>query len=266
MSVGCLAPDCLDGRLALVTGAGSGIGRAVAERLAALGCAVIGVGRRAAALEETGARIAALGGRFEPLPGDLRRDETVAAVARRLADGPGLDLLVNNAGGQFYAPAAAISRRGWDAVIDLNLTALFTLIQACRPALARRRGAVVNLSLSGVERGSTGLAHTIAARAGVLGLTRTLALEWAPFGIRLNCLAPGLVETPAFAGAASAETLARLRAAIPLGRATDPAEVAELVAFLATPAAAMITGQLLHLDGGAALGPGLHMLEGAPSP
>lgn len=260
MTVQCLAQGCLDGRLALVTGAGSGIGRAIAERLATLGCRVIGNGRRVDALAQTGDAIVAQGGVFEALPGDLRSEDTIAALARRLAGEDGLDLLVNNAGGQFYAPATSISRRGWQAVIDLNLNALFALTSACQPALARRRGSVVSLSLSGVERGSKGLAHTIAARAGVLGMTRTLALEWAADGIRLNCLAPGLVETPAFSGAADAQTLARLRAAIPMARATGMDEIAEMVAFLATPAAAMLTGQLLHLDGGAAIGPGLHMM------
>lgn len=251
-----LAEGCLAGGRALVTGAGSGIGRAVAIRLAELGMAVVGVGRREAALAETAALCPP--GRFEGRPCDLRD----AAAVERLVEGlpaRGLDLLVNNAGGQFYAPAEAISKRGWDAVIDLNLTAIFTLTRACRERLAQSRGAVVSISLSGVERGSRGLAHAIAARAGVLGLTRTLALEWAADGIRLNCLAPGTVLTDAFAAAADEAGIGRLLAATPLGRATAPAEVAELVAFLASPAGAMITGQLLHLDGGAGLGAGLHM-------
>ncbi len=255
-----LAEGCLAGRRGLVTGAGSGIGRAVATRLAELGMTVTGVGRRAEALAETEALCPP--GRFEARPCNLRDPAALEALVAGLPD-DGLDLLVNNAGGQFYAPAEAISRRGWEAVIDLNLTAVFALTQACRSRLAARRGAVVSLSLSGVERGSRGLAHSVAARAGVLGLTRTLALEWAAEGIRLNCLAPGTVVTEAFAAAADEAEIARLAAASPLGRTTAPEEVAELVAFLAGPAGAMITGQLLHLDGGADLGPGLHMAEPA---
>ncbi|MEX0760793.1 MAG: SDR family NAD(P)-dependent oxidoreductase, partial [Tistlia sp.] len=202
-----LAEAGLVGRRGLVTGAGTGIGQAIAVRLAELGMTVVGIGRRDEALKATAALCPP--GRFERRPCDLRDAAAVEALVAGLP-GDGLDLLVNNAGGQFYAPAEAISRRGWAAVIDLNLTAVFTLIQACRGQLARRRGSVVNLSLSGVERGSKGLAHSIAARAGVLGLTRTLALEWAPEGIRLNCLAPGTVATEAFAGAAGEAELERL--------------------------------------------------------
>ncbi|MGE0725471.1 MAG: SDR family NAD(P)-dependent oxidoreductase, partial [Alphaproteobacteria bacterium] len=172
-----------------------------------------------------------------------------------------IDLLVNNAGGQYFAPATAISARGWQAVIDLNLTAVFNLCKAAQPFLARQGGAIVNISLSGVERGSMGMAHSIAARAGVLGLTRTLALEWAPERIRANCVGPGTVMTRGLEGEADRALLDRLVTATPLGRPTAAEEVAELVAFLASPAGAMITGQLLQIDGGAHLGAGLHLIE-----
>lgn len=234
-----LPDDALRGRTAFVTGAGSGIGRAVTLRLVELGASVVGVGRRASALAET----AALAGdrfRYEPL--NLRDREAAAAFVAGL--GP-LDLLVNNAGGQFVAPAADISRRGFDAVADLNLTALASLLQAARP----RR--VVNLSLSAPERGIAGLAHSAAARAGVAALTRSLAREWPD--VSLFCLAPGTVLTKGVGDELPPEVLARIVATTPLGRDTSLAEVAEWVAALGSGVADAVSGALIELDGGSGL-------------
>jgi citronellol/citronellal dehydrogenase len=253
-----LAPGCLDGQTALVTGAGSGIGRAIALRLEELGATVFGLGRHRETLEETAA---AGDGRIAPLVCDVRDPDAVEAAVASAAAADGLQILVNNAGGQFYAPATSISRNGWRSVIDLNLDAVFSIVSAAHEHLARRGGSVLSISLAGVERGSPGMAHSIAARAGVLGLTRTLALEWATEGIRLNCLSPGQVMTeavdPSFAD--------RVPELVPAGRATDVAEVAEYAAFLASPAAAMITGQILHLDGGIHIGPEVDLLPRDPA-
>ena len=257
-----LRPGLFAGRSAIVTGAGTGIGKAVAIRLAGLGMKVAGLGRRREKLEETQREISATGGSFALHPCDVRDGAAVEGAIARIGGADGIDLLVNNAGGQFFAPATAISRKGWDAVIDLNLTSVFVVTKAAYPFLRERRGAVVNLSLSGVERGSMGLAHSIAARAGVLGLTRTLALEWASDGIRLNCIGPGTVITDALSGEAAGPMVEGLVAATPMGRPTDAAEVAELVAFLASPAAALVSGQLIHIDGVAHLGAGLHLYDG----
>jgi citronellol/citronellal dehydrogenase len=243
---------------ALVTGAGSGIGRAIAGRLAALGAEVVGVGRRTETLAETAAEI---GDRFRFETCDLRDLDAASELVQRVGAAGGLDIVVNNAGGQFSAPATEITPKGWQAVIDLNLTALFNLTRAAYPFLAEQGGAVVNISLTPVERGARGMAHAIAARAGVLGLTRTLALEWAPNRIRLNCIGPGTVLSRGLEDEADRATVDRLIAATPFGRPTEAAEVAELVAFLAGPAGCMITGQLIQIDGAAHLGPGLHMIE-----
>jgi citronellol/citronellal dehydrogenase len=242
-----LPPHVLTGRTALVTGAGSGIGRAVALRLVELGASVVGVGRREELLNETRSLA---GERFRYAPLDIR--DTSAAAAFVEALGP-LDLLVNNAGGQFVAPASMISTRGFDAVVDLNLTALSALVQAARPGLAARRGRVVNLSLSAPDRGIAGLAHSAAARAGVAALTRALAREWAPEGIRLFCLAPGTVLTAGVGEELPADVLARIVETTPLGRDTTLAEVAEWVAALGSGVGDAVSGALIELDGGSGL-------------
>ncbi|QII84746.1 SDR family oxidoreductase [Bordetella hinzii] len=255
-----MRPGVLIGRSALVTGAGSGIGRAIALRLLELGMDVYGIGRREEALAQTASLARQLPGEFDYASANIRDTAAIEALVAEIGERRGLDLLVNNAGGQFFAPAAQISRKGWDAVIDTNLNAVFVITKAAYPFLKARKGTVVNISLSGVDRGSMGIAHSIAARAGVLGLTRTLALEWAADDIALNCIGPGAVITEGLAGEAARTMLDRLVAATPMGRATSVEEVAELVAFLATPAGHLMTGQLLQIDGAAHLGPGLHMV------
>jgi citronellol/citronellal dehydrogenase len=247
-------------RSAFVSGAGSGIGRAIVLRLVQLGMHVFGTGRRVEMLEETAGLTKGMAGQFTYKPCNVRDTEAVEALVREAGESRGIDLLVNNAGGQFFAPATAISRKGWDAVIDLNLSAVFTVTKAAYPYLKASSGSVASISLSGVDRGSMGLAHSIAARAGVLGMTRSLALEWAKDGIRLNCIAPGTVVTEGLAGEAARPILERLVEATPMGIPTSVEEVAELVAYLASPAGRLMTGQLIQIDGAAHLGPGLHMI------
>ena len=256
-----LRPGLLAGKGTVVSGAGSGIGRAIALRLCALGMAVTGLGRREDALKETAGLADGLPGSFRWTAVNVRDTDALEAAMRDAGETHGINLLVNNAGGQFFAPATKISRRGWDAVVDLNLSAVFVATKAAYPYLKEARGAVVNISLSGVERGSMGLAHSVAARAGVLGLTRSLALEWAGDGIRLNCLGPGTVVTAGLADEAARSLLDGLIAATPMGIPTDTADVAELTAFLASPAGRLMTGQLIQIDGAAHIGPGLHMIE-----
>ncbi|MBM6594412.1 SDR family NAD(P)-dependent oxidoreductase [Microvirga pudoricolor] len=258
--VSVLRKGLFAGRSAFITGAGSGIGRAIAVRLVELGMTVFGTGRRTEMLEETASLVSGMTGTFNHKACNVREVDAIEALIKEQGDANGIDLLVNNAGGQFFSPATGISRRGWDSVIDLNLSSIFTVTKAAYPYLKASRGSVVSISLSGVDRGSMGLSHSIAARAGVLGLTRSLALEWAQDGIRLNCLGPGTVVTDGLAGEAARPMLERLVAATPMRRPTSVEEVAELVAYLASPAGALMTGQLIQIDGAAHLGPGLHMM------
>lgn len=256
-----LAEGSLDGHVALVTGGGSGLGRAIARRMNELGARVWVVGRTEADLAAT------VDGCARPVRAhwrtvDVRDHEAFTALVAEIGDTAGLDVLVNSAGGQFFAPATDISAGGWHAVLELNLDAVFWACTAAYPYLRRSRHAsILNLSLSGVERGGMGMAHSVAARSGVLGLSRTLALEWAGDGIRVNCLGPGTVITERLEANADPEVLDALVAATPLGRATQPGEVAEMACVLASRAGAMTTGQLIQVDGGASLGAGLHMID-----
>lgn len=262
-NVSVLAGNACEGMSALITGAGTGIGRAAALRLIELGARVTGVGRHEDTLAETKS-LAVPPDRFDYEVCDVRQTEAMTDVVKKVGETHGIGLLMNNAGGQFFAPATDISPGGWNAVIDLNLTANFNITRAAYPFLAATRGSVVNISLSGVERGGMGMAHSLAARSGVLGLTRSLALEWAKDGIRLNCIGPGTVITTALGDEASGHVLGNLvEKGTPMRTTTSVEEVAELIAFVASPAGALMTGQLLQIDGGAHLGAGLHMLPEA---
>jgi citronellol/citronellal dehydrogenase len=234
-------------RAAIVTGGGTGIGRAAALALHRDAFGVVIAGRRAEPLEETRALI---GETCVAYPGDIREPEVSAGLVDACMERFGrIDCLVNNAGGQFTAAAEDISPGGWRAVRRLNLDAPWFLTQAVarRWMIPHGGGRVISVVLC-PERGIAGMAHSSAARAGMGALTRTLAMEWGRHGIALNCVAPGWIDTEGVRGYGL--DLDEVAAQVPMKRLGSAAEVGDLIAFLASPAAAYITGQTIAIDGG----------------
>lgn len=235
----------------IVTGAGSGIGRACALLLARLGAAVCVVDLDAASADTTVAAIEQAGGRAFSVPGDVREPDTAEEAARTTAERYGrIDSLVNNAGGMFFSPAEKLTAGGWSAVLKLNLDATFQFAQAVQPSMATAgHGTIVNIaSVAGIA-GSPGAAHYGAAKAGVINLTRSLALEWAP-AIRVNCVAPDFIRTEGTDRLMTDAARERIAGLIPLRRAGAPEDVANAVVFLVSDMAAFVTGQTLVVDGG----------------
>ena len=207
-----------------------------------MGYHLVLVGRNADKLADTAARIEANGGSAVSFPADVRDWDRLGELQALVAE-DGIDLLINSAGGQFYAPASEISRNGWLAVVETNLNGSFFLCRQLYPALRKRRGAVVTLVANLWQRGAAGMAHSGAARAGVVNLTRSLAIEWAADGIRLNAVSPGLTETPALL-----ERYQSIVGNVPLARMGSVDEVVDAVMYMAH--AQYVTGEVLTIDGG----------------
>jgi citronellol/citronellal dehydrogenase len=248
---GVLVPDANRGAVALVTGGGTGLGRATALELARTGAKVAICGRRPEPLAETTAAVEALGGECLAVPTDVREPEQADALVEAVLERYGrVDVLVNNAGGQFIARAEDISPNGWRAVHRLNVDAVWylTRLVATRSMIPNGSGLVVFIGLS-PRRAIPGMAHAVAARAAVEALSNTLALEWGRFGIRAVTVTPGVVRTEGLEGY-GAERIAEWERTIPLGRLGSPDEVASVIAFLASSGGAYITGATILVDGG----------------
>lgn len=279
----------LAGHVAIVTGGGSGIGLGISELLAGLGAHVVLASRKREILETAAAGLRAGGNAVSVAPVDVRDPEAVQRMVGQVAQEHGrIDILVNNAAGNFYAPSATLSANAWRAVLEIDLSGTFFMSQAVAPTMrAQGRGRIINISMTLHYRGWPQMAHATAAKAGIDALTRTLAVEWAPWGIRINAVAPGPIPTEgvrrAFALARSAPGPTHPAAdrpavhgeqaqapetgptavfdldgaledyakrAIPAGRWGTPRDIANVVAFLGSPAGDWITGAIFVVDGG----------------
>lgn len=249
----------LQGRVALVTGASSGMGLAIAARLADLGCPLAVTGRRADALEAAVAPLRARGARVVAIPGDVRDERDAAeAVARTVADLGSLTILVNNAGVIGAGPLESTPTEEWDRVLDTDLKGAFLVSRAAIPHLKGKPGAnIVNVSSVTGRRPYVNVGPYCVAKAGLDMLTQCLALELAPHGVRVNAINPGVVVTNLHKAANAvpdyAAFLERSKSTHPLGFVGEPQDAAELVAFLVSDRARWITGGLHALDGGRAL-------------
>lgn len=241
----------LTGRRALVTGASGGIGGAIAEALHARGAAVALSGTREAPLAELAAR---LGERAHVVPCDLSDLPAVDALAKRASEAlGGVDILVNNAGITRDNLFMRMGDAEWDSVLAVNLTACFRLTRSVlRPMMKARWGRVLSVTSVVGTTGNPGQGNYAAAKAGLVGMSKSLAAEVASRGITVNCIAPGFIET-AMTDGLSDDQKARILGAIPAGRMGSPIEIAAAAVWLASDEAGYVTGQTLHVNGGMAM-------------
>jgi citronellol/citronellal dehydrogenase len=251
-------PDLFADQTIVVTGGGSGIGRCTAHELAALGAHVTLVGRKEDKLLTVVGEIEHDGGHADHAVLDIRIEDDVKRVVAQLVARHGkIDGLVNNAGGQFPAPLAVINQKGFETVVRTNLVGGFLVArEVFVQGMNVRSGSIVNV-VADMWNGMPGMGHSGAARAGMVNLTKTAAVEWAPAGVRVNAVAPGWVASSGldtYSGPVKA-MIPKLREAVPLKRLATEAEVSAGICFLLSPAAAFITGITLSIDGGAPLAP-----------
>ncbi len=256
------APDLFAGRTALVTGGGRGIGRRIALAFARLGAHVVIAGRNSETLTSAAGEITGAGAQCLALPVNIRETGQVEEFVSRAVDEFGaIDFLVNNAGGQFPARPSEITDRGWRAVVDLNLNGTWNMCSRIGPHMVGNRfGSIVNIvHVYALDRGAPPFAHSGAARAGVVNLTRTLGHDYAGRNVRVNAVAPGFVDTAGlreheFEPLQHNDFESTALRDVPAGRFADPDEVAAITLFLCSPAAAYITGTTIVADGALSLG------------
>lgn len=249
-------PDLFAGQVIIVTGGGTGIGRATAHELASLGAHVVLAARRQENLERVRDEITAIGGRASICVCNIRDEQQIVALFESVIGEHGaVHGLFNNGGGQYLSPAENVTPKGWRAVVETNLTGTFLMCQqAYHSYMGEHGGAIVNM-LMDHWRGFPGMVHSGAARAGIENFTRTLAIEWAHRGIRINAVAPGVIQSSGLEtyGEANRPFLEQGQRDLPFRRMGTESEVAAVVTFLLSPAASYISGQTVRVDGASSL-------------
>jgi len=242
-------------QVALVTGSGSGMGRATALEMAGCGARMALFARRLEPLEETAEMIRARGGNAFVVPGDTRDEGSIEAAMLKIKDHYGqLDVLVNNAGGQYIAAARDITNKGFEAVIRNNLIGSWQMTRAAADHfMFERGGSVVFVTAISARTALTGFTHTVAARAGVTGMMKTLAAEWGEYGIRLNCVAPGTIKTEALGRYPITPEQWQLLNRSVLNRMGTAEDISGMIIYLASRLGGFITGEDIYVDGGETL-------------
>jgi citronellol/citronellal dehydrogenase len=249
-------PDLFAGQTIIVTGGGSGIGRTTAHELASLGAHVVIAGRKQDKLDTVREEIKEVGGSVSAFVCNIRQEDEVKALFQQvLAERGAVHGLVNNAGGQFLSPAEMISLNGWNAVVETNLTGTFLMCREAFNSYMEAHGGVIVNMLMDNSRGFPGMAHSAAARAGIENMTKTLAVEWARAGVRINAVAPGTIEGSGLEQypEVAQEYIRGITADIPMKRFGTESEISAVITFLLSPAATYITGETIRIDGGYAL-------------
>lgn len=248
------ASDLLTGQVALVTGGGTGMGRATAIEMARCGADVVVLGRRAEPIEDCAGIIRELGRKAIAISTDIRLPDQIDSAMLRIKDEFGrLDILVNNAGGQFVTPARELSNKGFETVIRNNLIGSWQMTKAVADHFMLEHGGSIVFVTACVRSGLSGFVHTAAARGGVLAMMKTLAFEWAEFGIRLNCVAPGTVKTEGMDHyPIDPEQWLKLNRNV-MGHMGDVGDISAAIIFLSSSLGKFVTGEEWYIDGGETL-------------
>lgn len=256
-----LADGTLKDKIAIVTGGGTGLGKDIALEFSRLGAKLVLASRKMENLESAAKEIQGRGGEAMPVTVDVREPAQVDEMVKKTKERFGrIDILINNAAGNFIAPAASLSYNGWRAVVGIVLDGTWNCTRAvCRDMIEQKYGRIVNIVAAYAWTGCPGVVHSVSAKAGVIAMTQTLAVEWAQFNVRVNCVAPGPIWTPGasqrlFPDESSVE---KLKKTVPNRKLGKPEDISWAVSYLVSDYAEFINGECLVVDGGAWLGKGI---------